>query len=90
MIKINRGNVEISGDEAVIRAEFCVMCRSIREVLSERYGEEDAERKIRNDFEDTFIPQEELAKRAGEGLKKMIDDNPAKLMELLKEALNIG
>ena len=86
MIKIDRGNVEISGEEAVIRAEFCVMCRSIREVLGERYGEEAAERKIRNDFEDTFIPKEELAKRAGEEMKKMFDDNPEKLMKLLKEA----
>lgn len=90
MIKVDRGNVEISGEEAVIRAEFCVMCRSIREVLGERYGEEAAERKIRNDFEDTFIPQEELAKRAHEEMKKLIGDNPAKLVELLKEAFNIG
>ena len=90
MIKIDRGNVEISGDEAVVRAEFCVMCRSIREVLEERYGEEAAEKKIRIDFEDTFIPQEELAKRAREEMKKLIGDNPAKLVELLKEAFNIG
>ena len=60
MIKCNEGAVEIKGDIATIRAEFCVLAKDIRNEYTKLLGKEEANRIMDIDFADSKKNTDEL------------------------------
>lgn len=63
MIFIDKGKIEISGTEVIIRAEFCTICKELREkIYTQKHSEEESENMINKDFEISKMSTEELEK----------------------------
>lgn len=70
MIKCDRGEIIISGNIAVILAEYGTLANAIKKSLVERgYKEPDAKKMIVDSAEAGFLTSEELDRKSNELLK---------------------
>lgn len=62
MISVDKTAIAISGAEFAIRAEFCVLCKVLREIYAKRYSIEEADRMLAEDLDDAKKTVEDLRK----------------------------
>lgn len=60
MIIVKHGEVAVTGRMAILRAEFCCLCRSLFEIYSKELGEKRAKEMLNKDVELAILTDEEL------------------------------
>lgn len=88
MIKVKGNYLKMEGNDVLLMSEFTSIIDGLLQVFTEKYGAEDAEKKVRYCLDLALIPKDELEKRAKEimedlpkRLDKLLDDIRAKLKE---------
>lgn len=71
MIKCSKGNVEIKGNLALLKAETVMILRGIRNTLEEEYGKKHAEESMKTIFEVSTMTQEEMKAKTEEIIQEM-------------------
>lgn len=74
MIIVDKGEVTITGREEIVVAEFAVLARNLREILTKQYGEKKALKKLDSAYEDSKLSEDELEAKVMEALADMIKD----------------
>ena len=77
MIKTEKGASRLKGPAEELLADFACIARSLREGLAEKWGEEEADRRIQGAFD--------RSKKSEEEIKELLKN---KLGELFKELFN--
>lgn len=88
MIKCNNGECEIKGHEALIEAQFIMICSCVKEALSEKYGEKRGKARYEQLLTVVEKDIEELRKEN----ERMREENPlaAFLADVLVESYKRG
>lgn len=60
MIKVDKSAVTVKGIEPTVRAEFCVLCKNLREIYADRYGIEEADEMLLDDLNDSKKTADEI------------------------------
>ena len=88
MIKVNKGNVEISGNGLQIMSEFSTLVHSILEMKVESgIPEEIAKEMLRHDFETGLKSKEEIHEEA-EKIKSEIHMNAPEVSKAIADLLD--
>mgnify|MGYP005791693735 CR=1 FL=1 len=88
MIKINKGNVQISGNGLQISSEFSMLVRSLLKMKMESgTPEEIAKDMIRHDFETGLKSEEEIHKEA-EAIKSEINMSGSEVSKAIADLLD--
>lgn len=88
MIKINKGNVQISGNGLQISSEFSMLVRSLLKMKMESgIPEEIAKDMLRHDFETGLKSEEEIHKEA-EAIKSEINMSGSEVSKAIADLLD--
>ena len=86
MIIVDKGEVTITGKEEIVVAEFSVLAKNLREILTEQHGEKMALKKLDSAYEDSKLSEDELEAKVMEALADMIKDKG--FLEKIVEMIN--
>lgn len=87
MIKIDNGTVEAEGTFAKMCMELSIIIKALRKRIAEVLGEEFAENKISEAFENSKLSYEEIVNRFIDG-KRESTNTAAELLKILSEEVS--
>ena len=76
MIFINEGKSIIDGNEVIVMAEFAVLAKNLREMLTEKHGEEVALKKMDSTYARTKLSSAELEAEVKKKREEILKDAP--------------
>ena len=85
MIKCDKEKISISGPTVVILAECSTVIEAVKDMLTEKVGEEQAKKDMQAVWEATFLSNEEIAAKN----KEMEAELPHELVELANVVVKI-
>ena len=73
MIKSNMGEVEISGTNTIILAEFSALTKGMVESLTENYGKDEAKEMVEESYKRGLMSEKEIRKESLDILSDILE-----------------
>ena len=73
MIKSNMGEVEISGTNTIILAEFSALTKGMVESLTENYGKDEAKEMVEESYKRGLMSEKEIRKESVDILSDILE-----------------